>query len=117
MGDNDKRNNGGQDMFLFKAPKFTKSLCLKRGEAHPRQSILGACCHPVGGSAQCCLRNISRASQQIAVSWRRAAAGDRTIEPSKSEGSTPGILILRGSKVKASLLKAGGGYKAGCQEP
>ena len=24
------------------------------------------------------------ASQQVAVSWRRAAAGDRTIEPSKS---------------------------------
>ena len=35
---------------------------------------------------------------------------DRKIEPSKSEGSTPGGLILSGSKVKASLLKAGGGY-------
>jgi hypothetical protein len=44
------------------------------------------------------------------VSWRSAAAGDRTIESSKWEGSTPGGLILRGSKVKASLLKAGGGY-------
>ena len=58
----------------------------------------------------CSLWNISRASQQVAVSWRRAEAGDRTIEPSKSEGSTPGDLILSGSNVKASLLKAGGGY-------
>ena len=51
-----------------------------------------------------------KASQQVAVSWRRAAAGDRTIEPSKSEGSTTGGLILIGSKVKGSLLKAGRGY-------
>ena len=54
--------------------------------------------------------NISMTSQQVAVSWRRAVAGDRTIEPSKSEGSTPGGLILSGSKVKVSLLKAVGGY-------
>jgi hypothetical protein len=39
-------------------------------------------------------------------------AGDRTIEPFKSEGSIPGGLILSGSKVKASLLKAGGGYNS-----
>ena len=40
------------------------------------------------------------------MSWRRAAAGG-IIEPfrSRSEGSTPGDLILRGSKVKGSLLK------------
>jgi hypothetical protein len=37
-------------------------------------------------------------------------AGDRTIESSKSEGFSPGDLILSGSKVKASLLKAGGDY-------
>jgi hypothetical protein len=47
------------------------------------------------------------------VSWRRAEAGDRTIEPSRSEGSTPGSLTLRGSKVCISLLQAGGGYNAG----
>jgi hypothetical protein len=41
------------------------------------------------------------------VSWRRAAAGERTIEPSKLEGSTSGDLILSGSKVKTSLLKLG----------
>jgi hypothetical protein len=57
-----------------------------------------------------CLRNILGASQQVAVSWRRAA-GDRTIEPSRSEGSTPGGLILSGSKVCNSLLQAGGSYK------
>ena len=56
------------------------------------------------------LEYLSRTSQQGAVSWRRAEAGNRTIELSKSEGSTPGGLILSGSKVKASLLKAGGGY-------
>jgi hypothetical protein len=54
--------------------------------------------------------NISGASQQVAVSWRRAAAGDRTIEPSRSKGSTPGGLILSGNKVCISLLQAGGGY-------
>jgi hypothetical protein len=37
------------------------------------------------------------------------SAGDRTIEPSKEEGSTPGGLTLSGSKVKASLLKAEAG--------
>jgi hypothetical protein len=41
-------------------------------------------------------------------------AGDRTIEPSRSpsklEGSTPGGLILSGSKICISQLQAGGGY-------
>jgi hypothetical protein len=46
------------------------------------------------------------------VSWRREAAGDRKIEPSKSEGSTPGGLILSGSKFKTSLPKARGGYRS-----
>jgi hypothetical protein len=37
-------------------------------------------------------------------------AGGRTIEPSRQEGSTPGGLILSGSKVKVwiSLFQAGG---------
>ena len=35
-------------------------------------------------------------------------AGDRTIEPSRSEGSTPGGLILSGSKVCISLLQGWG---------
>jgi hypothetical protein len=40
-------------------------------------------------------------------------ADDRTIEPSRSEGSTLGNLLLSGSKVKVwiSLLQAGGAYK------
>jgi hypothetical protein len=61
-----------------------------------------------------CLRNISGASQQVAVSWRRAVAGDRTTEPSRSEGSTLGNLLLSGSKVKVwtSLLQAGGAYNS-----
>ena len=59
------------------------------------------------------LPDISRDSQQVAVSWRRAAADNRTIEPSRSrsESFTPGGLILSGSKARASLLKPGGGYK------
>ena len=40
----------------------------------------------------------------------KSSGKDRTIEPSKSEGSTLGGLILSGSKVKVSLLKAVGGY-------
>ena len=96
--------------FCSRPPKFTQILCLKKGEAHP-PPIHSWCLLPAfRRSAGCCLQNISRASQQVAVFWRRAAAGDRTIELSKSEGSTPGGLILSGSKVKASLLKAGGGY-------
>ena len=35
----------------------------------------------------------------VEVSWRRAVAGDKTIKPSRSEGSIPGGLILSGSKV------------------
>jgi hypothetical protein len=35
MGENDERNNGGQDMILFKAPKFTKSVLIKRGGPSP----------------------------------------------------------------------------------
>ena len=64
------------------------------------QSILGVWSQPVGDMQdRMCLWNISGASQQVAVSWRRAAAGERTIEPSRSESSTPGDLILSGSKV------------------
>jgi hypothetical protein len=42
--------------------------------------------------ARCSPKNISRASQQVAESCRRAAAGERTIEPSRSrlEGYSPG---------------------------
>jgi hypothetical protein len=56
------------------------------------------------------LWNISGASQQVAVSWRRAVAGDRTIEPSRLEGSTLGNLLLSGSKFKVwiSLLQGRG---------
>ena len=79
-------------MFLFKGPQVYKESVLIKRETHPP---------PI---------HSSRASQQVAVSWRKAAAGDRTIDLSRSEGSTPGGLILSGSKVKASLLKAGGGY-------
>jgi hypothetical protein len=82
---------------------------LIRGKAHsPCQSILGYWSQPAGDMQdRMFLQNISGASQQIAVSWRRAVAGDRTIEPSRSEGSTLGNLLLSSSKVKVwiSLLQ------------
>jgi hypothetical protein len=31
MGENEERNNGGQDMFLFKAPKVYSDSVLKKG--------------------------------------------------------------------------------------
>jgi hypothetical protein len=76
MEGNGKRNNGGQDMVLFKAPKvYKESVLVKWGgdpsPANPFLCLLPACRR----SAGCCLQNISRASQQVAVSWRRAAAG------------------------------------------
>jgi hypothetical protein len=84
---------------------------LIKGEGPFLPSILGVWSQLVGDvQGRMCLWNISGASQQVAVSWRRAAAGDRTIEPSRSKGSTPGGLILSGSKVCISLLQAGGGY-------
>ena len=84
--------------FCSRPPSLLRVCAYKGERAIPCRSILDACCQPVG-SARCCLQNISRASQQVAVSWRRAVAGDRTIESSRSEGSIPGVLIFSGSKV------------------
>jgi hypothetical protein len=81
MEGNSERNNGGQDMFLFKAPSLLR-VCAY-GRPIPCQSIIGACCQPVGDLLDAESRNSSRASQQVALSWSRAVAGDRTIEPSK----------------------------------
>jgi hypothetical protein len=55
------------------------------------------------------LRGISAGSSVL----ERAVAGDRAIEPSRSEGSTLGNLLLSGSKVKVwiCLLEAWGAYK------
>ena len=56
MEGNGERNNGGQDMFLFKAPQSVLRVCAyKGGRPIPHQSILDACCQPVGRSAGCCL--------------------------------------------------------------
>jgi hypothetical protein len=55
------------------------------------------------------LKGLSAGSSVLEKSSSRF---NRTIEPSKSEGSTPGDLILSGSKVKASLFKARGGYNS-----
>jgi hypothetical protein len=80
-----------------------------------RQSFLGVWSKPSGDMQdRMFLQNISGASQQVAVFWRRAVAGDRTKEPSRLEGSTLGNLLLNGSKVKVwiSLLQAGGAYNS-----
>jgi hypothetical protein len=41
------------------------------------------------------------------VFWRRASADDRTIEPSRSEGS---FLVAARSKSGSASFEAGGGY-------
>ena len=85
-------------MFQFKALRFLRECAYKRGRPIPRQSILGVWSQPAGDMQdRMCLWNISGASQQEAVSWRRAVA---------VEGSTLSNL-LSGSKVKVwiSLLQ------------
>ena len=64
MEGNSERNNGGQDMFLFKAPSLLRVCAYKGGRPIPHQSILDACCQPVGDL----LDAVPRASQQVAVS-------------------------------------------------
>jgi hypothetical protein len=81
-------------------PQFYSETVLIKGEdpLPPRQSILGVWSQPAGDMQdRMCLWNISGASQQEAVSWRRAVA---------VEGSTLSNL-LSGSKVKVwiSLLQ------------
>jgi hypothetical protein len=69
----------------------------------PRQSILGIWSHPAGYDVPPeYLRGFSAGSSVL----ERAEAGDRTKEPSRSEGSTLGNL-LSGIKVKVwiSLLQ------------
>ena len=46
----------------------------------------------------------------------KRSTGDRTIEPSKSEGSTSGGLRLRGSKARISLLQGWGRLQGGVLE-
>jgi hypothetical protein len=79
-------------------PQSLLRVCLYSGEAHslPIHSwcLLPAC----RWSARCYLLNISRASQQVAVSWRRAAAGDRTIEPSKAPPQVVSFSVAARSK-------------------
>ena len=93
--------------FCSRPASLLRNCAYKGGRPIPRQSILGVWSQPVGNvQVRTFLQNISGASQQVAVSWKRAVAGDRTIEPSRSEGSTIGNL-LSGSKVKVwiSLLQ------------
>jgi hypothetical protein len=48
------------------------------------------------------------------VIYRKQSLGEKQIEPSRSEGSTLGNLLLSGSKVKSgsSCFKAEGGYNS-----
>ena len=68
--------------FCSRPPSLLRVCAYKEGRPIPCQSILGACCQPVGDLLDAVSEIISRATQQVAVSWRRAGAGDRTIEPS-----------------------------------
>jgi hypothetical protein len=63
-----------RQIFSGQGPEFTTSLWLKRGRPIPCQSILGAWSQTVGDvQDRVCLQNVSRVSQQVAESWRRAA--------------------------------------------
>ena len=93
-------------------PQFYSETVLIKGEdpLPPRQSILGVWSQPAGDMQdRMLLQNISRASQQVAVSWRRAVAGDRTIEPSRSEGSTLGNFLSgkQGQSLDQPALRLG----------
>jgi hypothetical protein len=49
MGENNERNNGGQDTFLFKALRSLLRVCAyKEGRPIPHQPILGAWSQPIG---------------------------------------------------------------------
>jgi hypothetical protein len=49
MEGNGKRNNGGQDKFLFKAPQsLLRVRAYKEGRPIPCQPILGAWSQPIG---------------------------------------------------------------------
>ena len=79
-----KDNEGSQDK-NFSDQGLLRECAYKGEDPSSRpQSILDVWSQPVGDMQdRTCLRNISGASQQVAVSWRRAEAGDRTIEPSR----------------------------------
>ena len=102
---------------------FTKNLCLYRGKAHLPQThswwLLPACKqfvwqHWFGKKVSItglpAVSGISQESLSLSagssVSEKNSTC-DRTIEPSRWEGSTPGDLFLSGSNVWASSLKAG----------
>ena len=74
------------------------------GGPSPANPFLMSCCQPAAG---CFLQNISRASQQVAVSWRRAAAGDRTIEPSKSKAPPQVVSYSVASRSKLAYSRLG----------
>ena len=59
-------------MILFKALHLLREYAYKRREGpFPHQSILGVWSQPVGDvQNRMFLRNVSGASQQVAVSWR-----------------------------------------------
>ena len=69
MGENDQRNNGDQDMFLFKAPRSVLRVrAYKEGKPIPHQPILGAWSQPVGdlqGVSPECLKDLSAGSRVL----------------------------------------------------
>jgi hypothetical protein len=61
--------------FCSRHQSLLRVCTYKGGRPIPCQSILDACCQPVGDLRDAvCLQNISRVSQQVAVSWRSAAS-------------------------------------------
>jgi hypothetical protein len=58
-----------------------------------------------------CLWDVSRVSQQVAESPRRAAIFDITIQLSKSKATPQVISFSVAAKTESACFKAGGGYK------
>jgi hypothetical protein len=95
-------------MILFKALQFTTESTYKWGRPIPHQSILGDWSQPVGDvQNRMFLRNISGASQKVAVSWREQWQVAEQKSHLGSEGSALGNFLHSGSKVKVwiSLLQ------------
>ena len=73
----DKRLMEIKTGFCSTPASLLRESTYKRGRPIPRQSILGAWSQPVGDMKdRMCLWNVSRVSQQVAESRRRAAVVD-----------------------------------------
>jgi hypothetical protein len=100
-------------VILFKASQLLRECAFKGEGPSPTSPFLVSGASRLAMCRLGCSSGIRGLSAGSSV-LERAEAGDRTIEPSRSESLTLGNLLLSGSKVKVwiSLLQAGGAYMA-----